>query len=291
MSTRSVASSPGPEMAFPAEIKECSNPDHRQYRWLAALGAVVGLIAISLFLNACSSLHQTVLAPPDIPGASFVGNKACFGCHTNYVRSFNFSSHARVHLAGPELRGQTGCESCHGPGSKHIAAGGGRGRFIVNPGRNPDACFQCHVQAHAEFNLPQHHPVIEGRMNCVQCHDPHGSDIMKPAGGLAMARLNESCAQCHREQTRPFVFEHEAMREGCTACHNPHGSPNRKMLLQEDSNLCLRCHVQIQGPGVSDGEFFIGKVPHAGVMLSGSCWAAGCHTAVHGSSIHPRMLY
>ncbi len=260
-------------------------------RGLAALAAVAGLIVLSLFLNACSTMTGTVLSPPEIPEANFVGNKACMECHTNYVRSFAFSPHARVHLTGAAMPGQTGCESCHGPGSKHIAVGGGRGKFIVNPGKNPDACFRCHLETHAEFNLPQHHPVIEGRMNCVQCHDPHGGDIMKPAGGLAMARLNESCAQCHREQTRPFVFEHEAMREGCVTCHNPHGSPNRKMLVQADSNLCLRCHAQIQGSGVPAGEFFIGKVPHAGAMSSGSCWAAGCHTAVHGSNIQPRMLF
>ena len=90
-------------------------------------------------------------------------------------------------------------------------------------------------------------------MSCVQCHDPHGGDILKPKGGLAMARQNESCAQCHREQTRPFVFEHEALREGCAVCHNPHGSINEKMLVESDPNLCLRCHAQVQAPG---GEHF-----------------------------------
>jgi predicted CXXCH cytochrome family protein len=125
-------------------------------------------------------------------------------------------------------------------------------------------------------------------MNCAQCHDPHGGDVLKPRGGLAMARQNESCAQCHREQTRPFVFEHEALREGCTVCHNPHGSINRMMLVQSDSNLCLKCHAQRQQQG---GEIFIGNAPHAARMRQGSCWAAGCHTAVHGSNVHPRMLY
>ena len=263
----------------------------RHPRALGTLGAAIGYCLLSVLFNACSSMNGVVLAPPEVPGATFVGNQSCFECHSNYTRIFAASPHARVHVTDAALPGQTGCESCHGPGSKHVAMGGGKGRFIVNPGRNPTTCFQCHLQSHAEFNLPQHHPVIEGQMNCVQCHDPHGADAMKPSGGLAMARLNESCAQCHREQARPFVFEHEAMRESCTVCHNPHGSMNRKMLTQADSNLCLRCHAQTRGPDVASGEIFIGRVPHAALMQFGSCWSAGCHTAVHGSNLQPRMLF
>ena len=127
-------------------------------------------------------------------------------------------------------------------------------------------------------------------MNCVQCHDPHGSDIFKPAGGLAMSRLNESCAPCHRKQTRPVVFDHPAMREGCTTCHNPHGSLNRKMLTQSDPNLCLRCHAEVPAPGLS-GQIYIGNSIHTGFLQMGTCWTAGCHTAVHGSSVDRRMRY
>ena len=198
-------------------------------------------------------------------------------CHAEIVRKFPASPHARVHFENAALTGETGCESCHGPGSKHIESGGSA-KFIINPGKIPSSCFQCHLDVQAEFNLPQHHPVIEGHMNCVQCHDPHGGDIFKPAGGLAMARQNESCAQCHREQTRPFVFEHEALREGCTVCHNPHGSINEKMLVESDPNLCLRCHAQVQERGCSqrtylhrqhgsyhiaaNGHLLDGRMPH-----------------------------
>jgi predicted CXXCH cytochrome family protein len=247
--------------------------------------------AVLLFLGSCASFNGAVMAPVEIPGANYVGNRACAECHSNFTRIFPASPHARIHLEEARLQGQTGCESCHGPGSKHLQEGGGRGKFIVNPGKEPGICLQCHLETQSQFHLPQHHPVLEGRMNCVQCHDPHGSDTFKHAGGLAMARLNEGCAECHREQTRPFVFEHEAMREGCTICHNPHGSINRKLLTDPDANLCLRCHAQVQGPAVANGAVFIGKISHTAFLRQGTCWSAGCHTAVHGSNVNPRMLY
>jgi predicted CXXCH cytochrome family protein len=81
------------------------------------------------------------------------------------------------------------------------------------------------------------------------------------------------------------------MREGCAVCHNPHGSINRKLLVASDPNLCLRCHAQVQGPGVGSSEIYIGKVSHTVFLRQGTCWSAGCHTAVHGSNINPRMLY
>ncbi len=244
-----------------------------------------------LTLVSCGTVERTVLTVPAIPDAHFVGNQACYDCHTNYVRAFPSSPHARFHSDTAKLAGGTGCESCHGPGSKHVEVGGGLGKFIVNPGRDATACFNCHLDVQAQFRLPQHHPVTEGKMNCVQCHDPHGLDILKPTGGLTLGWADQSCAECHREQTKPVVFAHEAMREGCTTCHDPHGSINAKLLRQPDLNLCLRCHAQVQGPGVPPGQVVIGAVNHSLFLPRGACWTSGCHTAVHGSDFNHHLLY
>ncbi len=245
-----------------------------------------------LFLASSCSTERTVVVPLQIEGAAYVGDKTCADCHADITRAFPTSPHARLHLENSGMPGQYGCEACHGPGGKHVAMGGqgGLDKFIINPGKDPQACLRCHMEVQAEFHMPQHHPVLEGKMNCVQCHDPHGMDILKSAGGLAMARLNESCAQCHREQTRPFMYEHPALREGCMVCHNPHGSINAEMLIEPDSNLCLRCHAQTPGPAAS-GHVYIGGRDHTTSLAFGSCWTAGCHTAVHGSNVHPILLY
>ena len=263
----------------------------KQLRLLAAWALAAGVLGVLCLVNSCST--DRVVAPPlTIEGATYVGDKACADCHDKITRVFPASPHARLHLEKAGMPGEGGCEACHGPGSKHIAMGGRGGleKFIINPGTDPEACFRCHVEVQAEFHFPQHHPVLEGKMNCIQCHDPHGMDIMKPAGGLAMARLNETCAQCHREETKPHIYEHPALREGCTICHNPHGSINARMLTEPDSNLCLRCHAQTPGPGAG-GHIYIGGRDHTSSIRLGSCWSAGCHPAVHGSNIHPILLY
>jgi predicted CXXCH cytochrome family protein len=255
----------------------------RQVFQAALIGVAVGA---ALFLISCSTLEPGSVAPPlEIPGAHFVGTPVCAQCHADLVHQFPANPHARLMPESRNLAGGTACEACHGPGSKHVEAGGGS-QFIINPGREPEACFRCHLPVRAEFESPAHHPVIEGRLHCTECHDPHGGDIYQRAGGLAMARRNDNCAQCHREQTRPFVFEHPALREGCTVCHQPHGSVNRAMLTQADDNLCLRCHAQTQ---TTAGQFFIGNVDHAPLLRVGACWS--CHTAVHGSDVDPRLRY
>ena len=92
----------------------------------------------------------------------------------------------------------------------------------------------------------------------------------------------------HEDAARQFVFEHEAMDEGCVTCHRPHGSIADKLLVQRDSNLCIRCHAQV--PGAS-GRVVIGTVDHSFFLRQGHCSTSGCHTAVHGSNIHPKLLY
>ncbi len=243
-----------------------------------------GAAAWGLLLVSCISVNRTMLSPPQIPGASFVGNKACTECHEEHTAGFGSATHAKVALADPKL-GSTGCEACHGAGSLHVKAGGSRDT-IVNPQRNPDSCFQCHLEKRGEFSLPYAHAVSTGQMSCSDCHDLHTGNAIKGTGA-SLHSQNESCTSCHTAQQGPFIFKHNAMKEGCISCHNPHGSVNQKMLKAPDSNLCLQCHAT----GSSPGMLFAGGRDHAGNPVNGSCWAAGCHEAIHGSNASHALRY
>ena len=254
----------------------------------------IGILAAAVLVISCATVKRVIAPPPLIPGAKFVGADQCAACHEKITKDFKLTPHSKLELPGEgdRVAGAGGCESCHGPGSLHVDAGGGRGKFIVNPKKEPEACFQCHLDKKAEFHLQCHHPVLEGRMSCTACHDPHGADIYKPKG-LLLARINDQCAQCHRQQAKPHVFEHEAVREGCVTCHQVHGSINPKLLTERDNNLCLQCHAQVAG---TSGQVFIGSIPHAGFgatqfLQRGTCYSAGCHTAVHGSDLNAHLRY
>jgi predicted CXXCH cytochrome family protein len=261
--------------------------------WLSA-----GAYGLALALLSCGTLdsNRGIVAPPSVPGAQFIGMEKCANCHEEIVRDFATATHARLKAPGANAT-NTGCESCHGPGSLHAQAGGAA-NLIVNPRKSPQACFACHLDVRSQFQLPHHHPVLEGNMTCTDCHEPHKGKAMKGAptgkaerihgGGMAFLTENENCLQCHTAQRGPYVFEHEAMREGCTVCHRPHGSVNQRLLTERNQTLCLKCHFERQ---TSPGSILIGNVDHSFFLPQGTCWSAGCHEEPHGSNVTPFLRY
>lgn len=233
-------------------------------------------IFISLTLSSGARAERAVMpgSLPAMKGAEYVGAEMCASCHEKESKEYRMSTHGRLDIKGVDGVA-TSCEMCHGPGSNHVNAGGGKGS-IINPKKNPEICFSCHMEKKMEFRLPYRHPVLEGKMSCSDCHSAHGLDA-RPWTTTSIEGVNEACFKCHADKRGPFVWEHEALRDGCQVCHKVHGSVNDKMLVARDSNLCLRCHIQTDFPVVGDGN-------HNSRLMQGNCWAAGCHNMPHGSS-------
>jgi len=269
-------------------------------RWPALIG---GVMAPLLVVISCSTVSRSVVQLPNVPGASYIGSDQCDTCHDDIYKDFVTADHARLMARGTNAL-DAGCESCHGPCSTHAESGGdtkppytftsGRAetdsygaRLGVEPARSEETvCYQCHADVRAQFQLPDHHPVPEGHMSCSDCHDPHKGSIFL-GGGTSELSENEMCLRCHPAERGPYVFEHEAMREGCTTCHNPHGSINAKLLSVRDANLCFRCHFQ----QVSNGRILIGGSDHTLRLQEGTCWTAGCHEAIHGSQVNSALQF
>ncbi len=254
---------------------------------LTDAGRVLICISLCCMVSSCNQYDNGVVAmvPVSIPGAEYVGAETCStsDCHETQHRYFQFNSHAGVSINISDEDAEAGqaeaCETCHGPGSVHVENRGRKsGDILVGDTR---ACFGCHLNVKGQFMLQHHHPVREGHMSCSDCHDMHGNSVHATGGGMLMDR-DETCFGCHKEMRGPFVFEHDAMRDGCSSCHMVHGSINDKLLVAGQSITCLRCHWE---PAFNTSSASLGNHGHQSHAVGAGQDCVDCHTAVHGSNI------
>ncbi|MCH6257748.1 hypothetical protein MLD52_14410 [Puniceicoccaceae bacterium K14] len=246
------------------------------------------LFGFALFSVSCATFEEDLYSRPiGVEGATAIGSDQCLICHIDAMHSLESSAHGNLNFSHVEALGDRRCETCHGAGSLHMTSGGDPEK-ILNPKNDPEACFQCHKDKEARFNMPGAHPLLDGKVGCVDCHAFHEE---KNVSDYRMREVpeDEACLKCHSEHAGPFVFEHEAMREGCANCHDPHGSHNEKMLRIRDANLCLQCHMT----EIGTNSIAIGGQEHASFfqLVQGTCWTSSCHEAVHGSNASPKLRY
>lgn len=195
-------------------------------------------------------------------------NAQCMNCHQGGQRIHWLNSAHESH--------DVACSDCHNPMAQ-VSQKGLLAKHTIN-----ETCFSCHQQQRAEFNRRSHMPLPEGKMSCVDCHNPHGG-ISDPL--LKTVRVNETCFECHAEKRGPFLWEHAPVRDSCMNCHLPHGS-NHDMLLDAPRPLiCQQCHSQLGHPNdlLTRGNLASGSFPDAR-LIGRSC--SNCHTQIHGSN-HP----
>ena len=107
--------------------------------------------------------------------ATFVGAKACLSCHASQAAEFQKTLMGRI---GKTQKGKFDCENCHGPGSAHVKAGGGRGvggiiSFRPNDQsrtaeENNGICLTCHQRGDRTYWSGSTHET-RGLM-CTNCH-------------------------------------------------------------------------------------------------------------------------
>jgi DmsE family decaheme c-type cytochrome len=190
----------------------------------------------------------------------------CLKCHTANA-TFNLHNwNTGVHAIN-----EVSCFDCHdvhaGPDLK------------VTPLASGKLCFSCHQSVQAQFSMPSHHPLKEGRVFCVDCHNPHNGYADR---GLLRDSVKETCVQCHPDKRGPFLYQHADVAEDCLNCHSPHGSVNSRLLNAREPFLCLQCHEGHRlnteaGPGISG--------PSVSKALARAFYTrcSDCHSTIHGS--------
>lgn len=182
-------------------------------------------------ITACN--YETLIDLKNLPTPA--KSLLCLKCHTSNA-TFNLHNWN----AGTHSMNEVTCVNCHnihqGPDLK------------VSPRDTFAMCTNCHQTQKAQFYMPSRHAVVEQKIYCIDCHNPHGtlSDLQ-----LRKETVKETCAQCHADKEGPYTFEHADLTENCSNCHVAHGSPNENMLQVAMPFLCMQCH---EPHGIANGE-------------------------------------
>ncbi len=199
----------------------------------------------------------TITNPDSLTG--FALRQICNSCHVAHVSldDYGFDAHDELELD---------CGSCH-------KVHGGEAGLLLN--RDASFCMGCHEQMVPSHSLVSQHPVLQGNVTCLSCHQ-----FTRQVENDFAFQTTGGCASCHAEQTGPFLYEHDAVNAyaveggGCTECHTPHGSPNDRLLIQPREMICQQCHIKPSG--------------HLSNSVHGYVWSQYddctlCHSQVHGS--------
>jgi hypothetical protein len=209
------------------------------------------------FYNEIKGLDFTIGAARGVPaslkqalGRRLPDNEVadCFSCH-----STGGVSGGQIHFDKviPGIR----CETCHGPGGRHAAAGKAgepNAKLIFNPGRlngdelSQDFCGSCH-RGNNEFTLLKGMEINnvrfqpyrifhskcysdDRRISCTACHDPHAplkqDAAYYDAKCLACHATKDSSAESDAGQgTQAKIPGCRVKSKDCTSCHMPKIGP------------------------------------------------------------------
>jgi DmsE family decaheme c-type cytochrome len=188
--------------------------------------------------------------------ATNVGNQTCLKCHASQAATFNDTLMGKYGKVRP---GTMNCENCHGPGSAHVKAGGGKGvggLITFRPDdltrtaeENNAICLACHDKGSRILWRGSVHEQRE--VACTNCHTVMRN--VTPKFGLARKTEIETCFQCHKnKRAEIWRTSHMPVREGkmkCSDCHSPHGSYAESLLREATINdTCYKCHAEKRGP-------------------------------------------
>ena len=182
-------------------------------------------MALVCFASAAAPVSAQRSRQPEPNPLLSIAVQTCVGeCHQDQLGFDN--------MHGPVV---DDCAKCHIEGNKeeHTFF------FVKQP---EELCIQCHARDRAAHI---HEPAAN--MQCLECHDAHGSDhpsilVADPKGDL--------CARCHQDTRLDAEYVHGPVVVGaCVVCHEAHASEEPALLRKPERDTCLDCHPEVDRHG------------------------------------------
>jgi DmsE family decaheme c-type cytochrome len=219
-------------------------------RWLISI-VVAPVLAGGLIFNPGNANAQSSAAP---------GPEVCQNCHADTVKAFSGSKHGtKTDRRTPVNAG--GCFVCHGDGTAHVKAGGGKGvgGMVGLSTKNVPAeqisktCLSCHQgdpsRMHWQSSVHASQDVA-----CTSCHQVHAAQD-RVRDKLTQPQV---CFNCHKEQrvqiNKPSRHPVLEGKVSCADCHNVHGNNPKQMAKGSVVETCYQCHMEKRGPFVHNHQ-------------------------------------
>ncbi len=192
----------------------------------------------------------------------YVGRAACAECHDDVAAIHAKDAHSSVE-----------CETCHGPGSEHIA----NSDVAMIRADSKESCLVCHRMLDArpgsfpQVDWQKHFQFVgvsDTNVVCIRCHSPHEPlymdrdlhearlhPLVHDCGECHIGRTDTSlkqpaghpmifqCAYCHKDLAASFAKGAHA-KVGCKTCHLfiRDTSFSGRIVRNTDPRFCLLCH-------------------------------------------------
>lgn len=236
---------------------------------------------------------------------NFTYNRTCVFCHVN---GFDF----KMDINGTDttykgtwfgrdggdmkiqdLNMSIGCESCHGPGSDHVA-NPVKGN-ILNPNtwaatpertdRKLDLCGQCHTRMGGKGTLSFTYPYVDSIKKFFKPGDTLANYVKTPTAG-ARYNCDGIHSYAHHQTVQDYrhsgMYKAHALKNGCWDCHNVHSNGTNGMPFQLNSNFyslkvgegCMQCHGDKAATMTNDKGLVVNKHTQHSIEAS-AC--VNCH--------------
>ena len=187
----------------------------------------------------------------------------CLECHVAYAQQLSPGSDVNRFNKATLVSG-IGCETCHGPGARHVAlresySGAAADEAILNPAHLPrdrqvDLCALCHngvrqtAVAEAFTYRPgeplDHYLQMEPRDSDLH-PDVHANQVgLLKRSRCYQSSANMSCSTCHDVHASERAPASYAAR--CLTCHRVQSCGMEKKLGPEIADKCIDCHMPVE---------------------------------------------